>query len=198
MIWKTWFSKGQRINLNETSVIQFEDGRFQFSLTPQELDLEKPRKYQTFNIVTVKGEFEITGFSARGTCVNFDKKENTVYFETSENEVYCSITIKADMKYTKIGYVCVPYKMSFTSSHMNFLKVYDFNEGIITLPYYSMLKFKYYIKRICSYYVEIVIENPYDLKIDGKNGDFTHQQKKYEDVDLNLSFEFDPNMLSRK
>uniref|UniRef100_A0AC34G4N1 Uncharacterized protein n=1 Tax=Panagrolaimus sp. ES5 TaxID=591445 RepID=A0AC34G4N1_9BILA len=73
------------------------------------------------------------------------------------------------------------------------MDLYEFDETEIILPKHNYLKFNCYFKKHENDVIEVHIVNPYNLKINGNKGDFKFETTDEKDIDLSLSFIFDPS-----
>uniref|UniRef100_A0A914YXQ7 BTB domain-containing protein n=1 Tax=Panagrolaimus superbus TaxID=310955 RepID=A0A914YXQ7_9BILA len=76
---------------------------------------------------------------------------------------------------------------------MKALKLYEYCEDYIILPYHENLKFKYYIKKVKEESVEVCIENPFEIEIGGdyEKGGSLGKKEDYKVMVTNISQNFE-------
>uniref|UniRef100_A0AC35FDI5 Uncharacterized protein n=1 Tax=Panagrolaimus sp. PS1159 TaxID=55785 RepID=A0AC35FDI5_9BILA len=91
----------------------------------------------------------------------------------------------------------VLYQLQIPSARMKMLKLYECYEERFAFVGHEYMKLNYYIKKIRDNYIEIVVENPMGLEIQGKCSDFKHEAADSADINLPLSIVFDPDVLNK-
>uniref|UniRef100_A0AC34F3J7 BTB domain-containing protein n=1 Tax=Panagrolaimus sp. ES5 TaxID=591445 RepID=A0AC34F3J7_9BILA len=148
-------------------------------------------------IKNVKGDFEITkiiqNFHDGNSSACFYEKLENKFNLFSSSYVSCKFFITANIELKEMSeeMQIVSYQLYIPSSRLICLKLFHFIKSEFFLPGYDSLKFTYYIKKIKESYekdIEIYVENPYDIEIQGKKGDFKIEQSSSKNVDIILSF----------
>uniref|UniRef100_A0AC34FGN1 Uncharacterized protein n=1 Tax=Panagrolaimus sp. ES5 TaxID=591445 RepID=A0AC34FGN1_9BILA len=196
MIYKTNFI--QKVNLCPTSksLVTFGEN-LEFTVASQKTP------FNSFCVEKVKGDFEITKITA--TCIN---GEVPVFYNQITKSF--SPSILGNGNYTfyisaniELKEACaVNYQLCVPVARLRLLKLYHFFKDEIVLPGYDDLKFTYYIKKIrkneadgCD--IEVQIENPHDVEIEGEQSDFHLELCGTKDINLSLSFVFYPSVLAK-
>uniref|UniRef100_A0A914YJ90 BTB domain-containing protein n=1 Tax=Panagrolaimus superbus TaxID=310955 RepID=A0A914YJ90_9BILA len=147
-------------------VITFENG-FRFTVVPEVLD----EKTTLFHLKDFKGKFE-------------------------EIKNYCYLLdfhISSEFEFKEVDHVKIEYQLQFPASKLQLLDLYECYPFVIKLPGYEHLKFRCVIKKFKRNEVTVVIENLYDLRLNGKKTEFKYEHKHLKsDIDINLTFIFDP------
>uniref|UniRef100_A0A914P6I8 Uncharacterized protein n=1 Tax=Panagrolaimus davidi TaxID=227884 RepID=A0A914P6I8_9BILA len=171
-----------------------------FTLTPECLSADS----YLFHLGNLKSDLDIIKISY--DCFNifndkikgdlsYDKEKKT--FKFRNYLYYHALTFKfrvlANVEYKKVCYVEDTYVLHFPSKSLKMLDLFEYEEIEITLPKYPYVHFNCYFKKHEKGAVEIHIVNPHDVKIQGKKGDFIYETNDSKDVDLRLSFVFDPS-----
>uniref|UniRef100_A0A914YFK1 BTB domain-containing protein n=1 Tax=Panagrolaimus superbus TaxID=310955 RepID=A0A914YFK1_9BILA len=193
MLLKTPLLKACIISFTEKTIINF-DEKNEFSLLPQITGSDT----YIFHVQDIKGDFEITKIYSQGSGdIVYDYANKTFvagnYYASYDVEFY----ITTDIEFKKVAYVNVSHEIEVSAARMKLLKVYECYEEFFALPGHEYMKFKYLIKKIRENYVEIVVENPLEVEIEGKTCDFKHEAADSADIKLALSFVFDPDVLKQ-
>uniref|UniRef100_A0A914P8D7 BTB domain-containing protein n=1 Tax=Panagrolaimus davidi TaxID=227884 RepID=A0A914P8D7_9BILA len=159
-----------------------------------------------FQIENVKGDLKITrittprfmggNFFANPDEIDmvYDELKNTFVGACVINSHYTFyITANIKMKETNIE----KYKLYFCSEKLCLLKPNEFIRRQIILPGISFDVLTCYIKKIqknelTGNDIEVHIENPYNVEIEGEKGDLKTEQSSMEDIDLRLTIVYDP------
>uniref|UniRef100_A0AC35GMS3 BTB domain-containing protein n=1 Tax=Panagrolaimus sp. PS1159 TaxID=55785 RepID=A0AC35GMS3_9BILA len=75
--------------------------------------------------------------------------------------------------------------------------MFDYYPIDFELPGYEYLKFKSHIRRIKKGEVILTIENPYDLRLNGKKGNLEYISRDTRDIYKYLTFIFDPRTVNK-
>uniref|UniRef100_A0AC34F8R7 BTB domain-containing protein n=1 Tax=Panagrolaimus sp. ES5 TaxID=591445 RepID=A0AC34F8R7_9BILA len=194
MLLKTPLLKACIISFTEKTTINF-DENIEFSLTPQ---LSGNGTY-IFHVQDVKGDFEITKIRNQrsGADIPYDDVNKTFVTGNGYANYNFEFHVTTDIEFKKVGYVNVSHQLQVSAARMKLLKVYECYEENFALVGHEYMKFKYLIKKIRDNCVEIVVENPLEVEIQGKACDFKHEAADSADINLALSFVFDPDVLKR-
>uniref|UniRef100_A0A914Y0P4 Uncharacterized protein n=1 Tax=Panagrolaimus superbus TaxID=310955 RepID=A0A914Y0P4_9BILA len=76
------------------------------------------------------------------------------------------------------------------------LDLYEYDEIKIVLSNSQRITLTCYIKKHEEDAIEVHIINPYNVKINGKKGDFKYETTDQKDINLPLIFIFDPSTVS--
>uniref|UniRef100_A0AC34F780 Uncharacterized protein n=1 Tax=Panagrolaimus sp. ES5 TaxID=591445 RepID=A0AC34F780_9BILA len=163
--------------------------KFGFTLVPKLLCSDL---YQ-FHFEDIIGKFEIIKIASDSSFskeLPYDKVHKT--FTCSKDSV-TQIFISANVEMKKVHYVQVSYHLFISPTDMKMLDIYDYYHRIIVLSGYEKPKFNLYIKKIAEGKIEIEIENPFDVRINGISGNhFFHVTDKWA-FDSQIQFIFDPS-----
>uniref|UniRef100_A0A914QJP9 Uncharacterized protein n=1 Tax=Panagrolaimus davidi TaxID=227884 RepID=A0A914QJP9_9BILA len=159
----------------------------------------------TFYLFNRRGDFKITKITAKINNSFMDLKYNRA--EDSFNLyqirrqfgiVKLYFEILANVEFKEVNYVEDTYELFFSSKRLKMLGKYEYEKINFVLPNYQYLKFECYFKKIANGFVEVHIVNPYKLKIEGKRGDFKYETTDSKNIDLQLSFVFDPSKINNE
>uniref|UniRef100_A0AC35GQ95 BTB domain-containing protein n=1 Tax=Panagrolaimus sp. PS1159 TaxID=55785 RepID=A0AC35GQ95_9BILA len=147
--------------------------KVEFNVVPEKLTTGD----YAFHIQDEKGDFEIlkiqspAGYYPSGQSMS---AQNIIYDQinkrfTWQQDGTFTFTILTDVEFEKTdkkdSFVEVPFELFVSSEYMKSMKLYEYAEDYIKLPGYKNLKFKRYIKKIKEKFVEIFIENPFEIEI---------------------------------
>uniref|UniRef100_A0AC35F5Z8 Uncharacterized protein n=1 Tax=Panagrolaimus sp. PS1159 TaxID=55785 RepID=A0AC35F5Z8_9BILA len=192
MLLKTPLLKVCMISLTEKTTINF-DENLEFSLTPQ----SSGNGNYIIHVKDIKGDFKITKIRSNGyNCdIPYDEVSKTFVATNGYASYNFEFYILTEIEFKKVGYVNVSHKLEVPAARMKLLKVYECYEDSFALAGHEYMKFKCYIKKIRDNYIEIVVENPLGVEIQGKTCDFKHEAADSADVNLTLSLVFDRDVL---
>jgi hypothetical protein len=192
MLLKTPLLKVCMISLTEKTTINFGEN-LEFSLTPQ----ASGNGNYIIHVKDIKGDFKITKIRSNGyNCdIPYDEDSKTFVAANGYASYNFEFYILTEIEFKKVGYVNVSHKLEVPAARMKLLKVYECYEESFALDGHEYMKFKCYIKKIRDKYMEIVVENPMGVDIQGKTCDFKHEAADSADINLTLSFVFDPDVL---
>uniref|UniRef100_A0A914PBA7 Uncharacterized protein n=1 Tax=Panagrolaimus davidi TaxID=227884 RepID=A0A914PBA7_9BILA len=140
-------------------------------------------------------DLEITEAKYRNGDGNiYDEKTKT--FKCSLNK-YITFSISTNIEFKEVDYVKVQHKLEFPYSRIELLDMFNYYPLDFELPGYEYLKFKSYIRKIKKGEVTLTIENPYDLRLNGKKGNFESISYGSYDINLWLTFIFDPRTVNK-
>uniref|UniRef100_A0AC34F7W7 BTB domain-containing protein n=1 Tax=Panagrolaimus sp. ES5 TaxID=591445 RepID=A0AC34F7W7_9BILA len=154
-----------------------------------------------YRIENIKGDFEITKITLTDGA-----KEDDVYF--CKTNMIFSYAIVGTGIYTfyitakiETKEICIKQECIFVcETRLRLLKLHQYlrsaiflytNDGRLKLPYY-VTKLKE--NDSTGNNIEIHIENPYDIEIEGKKGDYKIEVNGAETIALELTFLFDPSI----
>uniref|UniRef100_A0AC35GIS6 BTB domain-containing protein n=1 Tax=Panagrolaimus sp. PS1159 TaxID=55785 RepID=A0AC35GIS6_9BILA len=133
--------------------------------------------------------------------IKLDKSSNEFSSTRDYSKLTFNITANIELKEINEEMCAVKYQLLIPSDCLQRLKVYEYFKKEFVLSGYDVLKFTYNVKKINESKendIEIHIENPYDVEIQGKKGDFLIIKSSENTVDLLLSFYFSLNILDLK
>uniref|UniRef100_A0AC34G3D7 BTB domain-containing protein n=1 Tax=Panagrolaimus sp. ES5 TaxID=591445 RepID=A0AC34G3D7_9BILA len=131
-----------------------------------------------------------------GENLGFDVSYKTINPFGASYSYYVE-NIKGDFEITKVttlvNKMCIETRTLFVSdARLQLLKLHQYLKGEIDL---NDFKFIYYVKKIKENgTIEIHIENPYDIEIEGKKGDYKIEQNGTKTINLILKFVYDPSI----
>uniref|UniRef100_A0A914QQY2 Uncharacterized protein n=1 Tax=Panagrolaimus davidi TaxID=227884 RepID=A0A914QQY2_9BILA len=160
MLLKTPLLQSCIISFTAKTTIKY-DENIEFSLMPQSSGMNT----YIFHIQDVKGVFTIT--KIRGGDIPYDEVNKTFVTGNGFANHKFDFHILTDIEFKKVGYVNASHQLQVPAARMKLLKVYECYEECFALPEHEYLKFNYFIKKIRNDFVEIVIENPLGVKIQG-------------------------------
>uniref|UniRef100_A0A914QMN4 Uncharacterized protein n=1 Tax=Panagrolaimus davidi TaxID=227884 RepID=A0A914QMN4_9BILA len=173
MIYKADFIQKTHLSLSSKTGINFGEN-FEFTIVSKKEGFDS-----LFCVENIKGDFEITKITVTGTSGEFpaifNKKDKTFsksIFEKDLEKVIYSFYISANILLKEV--CAVNYQFEIPVARLRLLKLYHFFKDEIVLPDYDDLEFKYYVKKIKNHEsegcdIEVEIENPYDVEIEGKH-----------------------------
>uniref|UniRef100_A0A914PY45 BTB domain-containing protein n=1 Tax=Panagrolaimus davidi TaxID=227884 RepID=A0A914PY45_9BILA len=156
----------------------------------------------THEIKNVKGDFEITKItetygngqprelkydksSDRFEATDVSGKTNLTFYITVMDEM-------TEIKETK-DICAVKYELQIPSTILQRLKIRQFYKSQFVLPGYDGYKFTYFVRKIndsTENDIDIMIENPYNVEVAGKKGDFNFVCDSTKDIILPMFFTF--------
>uniref|UniRef100_A0AC34FFA2 BTB domain-containing protein n=1 Tax=Panagrolaimus sp. ES5 TaxID=591445 RepID=A0AC34FFA2_9BILA len=155
-----------------------------------------------FCIKHIKGDFEITKMTTfcKNSAQEYDIYYSKLYNSFSRfgfgNGIYkFYITANIEMKE-----ICVETRaICISDIRLQLLKLYQYFKGEIDLDGFKLI---YYVKKIkengsTGNNIEIYIENPYDMEIEGKKGDYKIEQCGTKSINLVLTFVYDPSIIAK-
>uniref|UniRef100_A0A914YT13 BTB domain-containing protein n=1 Tax=Panagrolaimus superbus TaxID=310955 RepID=A0A914YT13_9BILA len=191
MLLKTPLLKTCIISFSDKTTINFGEN-LEFSLTPQ-----LSGSTYIFHVQDIKGDFEITKIRSQGgNCdIPYDNINKTFVTGGSYSSSNFEFHILTNIDFKKVGYVNISHQLQISATRMKLLKLYECYVECFALPEHEYMKFNYYIKKIRDNFIEIVIENPLEIEIQGKTCDFKYEAADSADINLTVSFVFDPDVL---
>uniref|UniRef100_A0A914PFP2 BTB domain-containing protein n=1 Tax=Panagrolaimus davidi TaxID=227884 RepID=A0A914PFP2_9BILA len=160
------------------------------------------RDFWTHEIRNVKGNFEITKITEfyvddQPKELEYDKSSSI--FKASNHSgiriLTFYITAMVEMsEMEEIKEMCaVKYELQIPSTILQHLKTRQFYKSQFVLPGYNAHKFTYFVSKInvsTENDIEIMIENPYNVEIEGKKGDYNFVCDSTKSIILPLFFTF--------
>uniref|UniRef100_A0A914YIX6 Uncharacterized protein n=1 Tax=Panagrolaimus superbus TaxID=310955 RepID=A0A914YIX6_9BILA len=147
-------------------------GKNEFTVVPEIIvntNVNQKKSY-AFHVQDEKGDFEIVKVSLDKGYPRVPYDEINKRFTHSDAGTFV-FTILTDVEFEKTdkkeNFVKIPCRLFVSSDFMKALKLYEYCEDYIILPYHENLKFKYYIKKVKEESVEVCIENPFEIEIGG-------------------------------
>uniref|UniRef100_A0A914PZP7 BTB domain-containing protein n=1 Tax=Panagrolaimus davidi TaxID=227884 RepID=A0A914PZP7_9BILA len=166
------------------------------------LEFTLHREWKTYEIKNVKGNFEITKITetyGNGQPKELEYCKSSSYFEARGNygtrTLTFYITVMDEMtEIEEMKDMCaVKYELQIPSAILQRLKIRQFYKSQFVLPGYDGYKFTCYVKKIndsTENDIEIMIENPYNVEIEGKNGNYKFVCDSTKSIILPLFFTF--------
>uniref|UniRef100_A0A914PJV4 BTB domain-containing protein n=1 Tax=Panagrolaimus davidi TaxID=227884 RepID=A0A914PJV4_9BILA len=158
----------------------------------------------THYIKNIKGGFEITKIIE--TCDDGERhvlmyNKSSTSFEAHDLSFPESKTLKFYINVMDEMYeieemkdICaVKYELQIPSTILQRLKLRQFYKSHFGLPGYDRYKFTYFVSKIndsTENDIEIMIENPYNVEIEGKTGDYNFICDSTNNIDFPLLFTF--------
>uniref|UniRef100_A0AC34FTP1 BTB domain-containing protein n=1 Tax=Panagrolaimus sp. ES5 TaxID=591445 RepID=A0AC34FTP1_9BILA len=148
--------------------------------------------FYTFHIEDVKGDFQIEEISAGNGSqrVPFNKETMVIAPVLEYNSFSFHILTNVEFKNVKTAI----YHLLIPNDRIYYLDEFDYFEETIELPKIKGLTFTCLVKKIQQNYVEVVIKNPYKVKIDGKKEDFVYKTNT-SGINKTISFIVEPAIL---
>uniref|UniRef100_A0A914NZU1 BTB domain-containing protein n=1 Tax=Panagrolaimus davidi TaxID=227884 RepID=A0A914NZU1_9BILA len=153
------------------------------------LEFTVKRHIITHFIKNIKGDFEITKIvetydDGERHVLMYDKSSTSfqAHDRSSSETKTLTFYITAMIEMTELKEIkgmkdmcIVKYELQIPPTILQRLEICQFYKSQFVLPGYDGLKFTYYVKKInvsTANDIEIMIENPYNVEIDGKKGDY--------------------------
>uniref|UniRef100_A0AC34F867 BTB domain-containing protein n=1 Tax=Panagrolaimus sp. ES5 TaxID=591445 RepID=A0AC34F867_9BILA len=189
MLLKTSLEKEVFLSYTSKTEVVFKDG-IQLTVVPEVLD----KKTCIFRLENFSSDFEVTTVCHHANLgVNiFDKNTKTFKRLSQPLRTFFKIFISLDVEFKEVNYVEIEYKLQFPGSRIKLLELFDYYSIDFELPGYEYLQFKCYIRKVKEGEVILTVENLYDLRIEGKKGNFEFVSNHNADIDRLLTFVFDP------
>uniref|UniRef100_A0A914PVM8 BTB domain-containing protein n=1 Tax=Panagrolaimus davidi TaxID=227884 RepID=A0A914PVM8_9BILA len=159
-------------------------------------------KSNSYLIENIKGDLEITRITrtvmGREIDVTYDKINNTF---VGDAILFYAFYITANIKIKEMK--IEKRHIGVRTDQLGLLKCYQFVKGTIYLPASDgNLKLPYYVTKIqkndlTGNDIEVLIENPYYVEIEGKKGDYKMEHCSNQDISVSLTFLYDPSISSK-
>uniref|UniRef100_A0A914R0V4 Uncharacterized protein n=1 Tax=Panagrolaimus davidi TaxID=227884 RepID=A0A914R0V4_9BILA len=164
MLLKTPLLKVCMISFTEKTTINFGEN-LEFSLTPQTSN----NGNYIIHVKDIKGDLMITKIRSQGYgCdIPYDEVSKTFVAASGYDRYNFEFYILTDIEFKKVGYVNVSHELQVPAARMKLLKVYECYVESFALAGHEYMKFKCYIKKIRDNHIEIVVENPMEVEIQG-------------------------------
>uniref|UniRef100_A0AC34FBY9 BTB domain-containing protein n=1 Tax=Panagrolaimus sp. ES5 TaxID=591445 RepID=A0AC34FBY9_9BILA len=151
-------------------------------------------------ITNIKGDFEITQITRTYRGKTYDAEYNKyknkfllLYFNDCIYTFY--ITANIEMKQEWPPVTC---QLHIPIHHFFFLKLCQFYKFELFVPGYDAQPFTCYVTKLNNNLkendIEFRIENPWNVQIQGKTGEYTIKHSSLKDINVLLTFRFDPNV----
>uniref|UniRef100_A0A914QF65 BTB domain-containing protein n=1 Tax=Panagrolaimus davidi TaxID=227884 RepID=A0A914QF65_9BILA len=192
MFHKTDFVQKSFLSASSKTTIKFDEN----------LEFDVVCKSNYCLIENIKGDLEITRITktvkGREYDVAYDKINNTFVGDPIRyNNFYITANIKMKEMVIEKKTICV------AAERLGLLKCYQFVKDTVYLPTSDgFLIFPYFVKKIqkneiTGNDIEVHIENPYNVKIEGKKGDYKMEHCSNKEIYVSLTFSYDPSISSK-
>uniref|UniRef100_A0A914QMH2 BTB domain-containing protein n=1 Tax=Panagrolaimus davidi TaxID=227884 RepID=A0A914QMH2_9BILA len=158
-------------------------------------------RYNSFKIDNPKLDFEIKKIiddEERDITYRYDKSKKTFVPYLSSNSFEYTFYISAIIQLKPVPSDIYHYKLRIPADEFKNLKLDNLIKAEIVLTDHDNSKFTYYVTKIAPSTIELFIENPYDVEIQGKKGNFKAEYESKKDINVELSFVFGQSYLIMK
>uniref|UniRef100_A0AC34FG96 Uncharacterized protein n=1 Tax=Panagrolaimus sp. ES5 TaxID=591445 RepID=A0AC34FG96_9BILA len=191
------FTNSKRINFGENfgfDLIFYRDGIF------------GPAYY--YQIKNIYDDFEITKITTIiGGVKEIEVLYNKEYYIFPYDSVgsgiytfYISANIKVNIEKNEM---CIVKRIetrtiNVSETRLQLLKLHQyFKSALILYTNNNYLQLPYYVKKVNGNNIEICIDNPHNIEIEGKKGDYKIEQCGTKSIELRLTFLYDPSITSK-
>jgi hypothetical protein len=192
MLMKTTLLHSCLLSFSEKTTVKFNDD-LEFSLVPQ----VSGNSTYIFHVQDIKGDFEITRINSTGSGsdIPYDKTNKTFITGGTYSNYNFAFYILTTIDFKVVEYVSVSHQLHVPAARMKLLKVYECYKESFALTGHEHMNFICYIMKTRDNYIEIVVMNPMGIKIQDKTDDYRYEAADSADINLTLSFVFDPSTL---
>uniref|UniRef100_A0A914QL57 BTB domain-containing protein n=1 Tax=Panagrolaimus davidi TaxID=227884 RepID=A0A914QL57_9BILA len=158
-------------------------------------------RYNSFKIDNPKLDYEITKIlddEEHDVTYRYDKSKKIFDPYLSSKSFEYTFHISAIIQLKPVPSDIYHYQLRIPSNEFENLKLDNFIKAEIVLTDHENSKFTYFITKIAQSKIELFIENPYDIEIQGKKGNFKAEYESKKDIDVELSFVFGQSYLIMK
>uniref|UniRef100_A0AC34F1S5 Lipocalin/cytosolic fatty-acid binding domain-containing protein n=1 Tax=Panagrolaimus sp. ES5 TaxID=591445 RepID=A0AC34F1S5_9BILA len=144
----------------------------------------------TIQLQKIKGDFEIQRICFYGgECENINKKNNSFVQQSLFIALHHTFYLLIDAEFVEVD--SAVYQLEIDSCKIKYLKEFELFRGKIILSNFENKEFKYSVKRNSLDFVEVTVENPDRVRINGQTEDYTFQKSVEEKIVHKLSFIFE-------